>query len=318
MLREGTEFPKLNVNFILNAGGLGDNICSLQVIRFIKDTYSWVTPYLYVPDYFLPLARNMLPNVIIRPFSKMEKLYNATWSGRQTRLKGHDSLSTHLVDYNFNCLANKQVDIKHKNYLKLDLDPIKIDKFDLPEEYVVITTGFTARIREFLPEKVNPIVSYLNERKMPVVFLGSHQASTGAGGGVDNIIGNFSKEIDYAKGINLVDKTTLLEAGKIIAGAKCIIGLDNGLLHLAGCTETPIIGAYTSVAPHLRLPYRNNELGYGCYTVTPPETCKERFFQSNIDFLFEVDLRFCYYGDYEMIKSLKVEDFINHLETILK
>lgn len=316
MLRKGTEFPRVNVNFVLNTGGMGDNIAALPAMKFIQDTYPWVVPYLYVPDYFLPLARNMLPNMIIRSFSKMKKSFNSNWPGRQTRLKGHDSLSTHLVDYNFNCLANKQVGPEHKNYLKLDLNPIKIEKFDLPKDYVVITTGFTAKIREFLPEKVNAIVKYLNERNMPVVFLGSRQANTGVSG-VDDIIGNFNNEIDYTKGISLVDKTSLLEAGKIIAGSKCIIGLDNGLLHVAGCTDTPIISAYTSVAPHLRLPYRNNQLGWNCYPIVPPETCIDRFFQSNIDFLFDVDLRFCYYGDYEMIKSLRVEDFIEALEKVL-
>lgn len=315
MYRPGTRFPEVNVNFLLNSGGLGDNICALQVMRFIKDTYPWVTPYLYVPDYFLPLARNMLPDLIVRPFSKLKKQFNESWAGRQTRLKGHDSLSTHLVDYNFNCLANKQVDVKYKNYLKLDTEFIKIEQFNLPKEYVVITTGFTANIREFLPEKVNAIVNYLNERNISVVFLGSKQTSTGMPG-VADIIGSFNEKIDYNKGIDLIGKTSLLEAGKIISQSKCMIGLDNGLMHLAGCTEVPIIGAYTSVAPHLRLPYRHNELGWNCYTVIP--TCEDRFFQSDIDFLFDVDLRNCYYGDYQMTKSLLIEDFLKHLETILK
>lgn len=316
MIRPGTEFPKINVNFILNTGGIGDNIAALPAIKYVKESYPWITPYLYVPEYFLPLARNMLPDIISRPFSKMKEKYNDTWPGRQTRLKGHDSLSTHLVDYNFNCLANKQVDIKHKNYLSLDPTRIKIERFNLPKEYVVITTGFTAKIREFLPEKVNVIASYINSKNVRVVFLGSHQAATGAQN-CDPIIGNFNKEINYTLGFDLINKTTLLEAGKIIANSKAIVGLDNGLLHLAGCTEVPIIGGFTSVAPHLRNPYRHNELGWNCYNIIPPETCQDRFFQSDIDFLYDVDLRNCYYGDYQMTKSLRVEDFIEALNKIL-
>lgn len=316
MIRPGTEFPKINVNFILNTGGIGDNIAALPAIKYVKESYPWITPYLYVPEYFLPLARNMLPDIISRPFSKMKEKYNDTWPGRQTRLKGHDSLSTHLVDYNFNCLANKQVDIKHKNYLSLDPTRIKIERFNLPKEYVVITTGFTAKIREFLPEKVNAIASYINSKNVRVVFLGSHQAATGAQN-CDPIIGNFNKEINYTLGFDLINKTTLLEAGKIIANSKAIVGLDNGLLHLAGCTEVPIIGGFTSVAPHLRNPYRHNELGWNCYNIIPPETCQDRFFQSDIDFLYDVDLRNCYYGDYQMTKSLRVEDFIEALNKIL-
>lgn len=285
-------------------------------MHYIQQSYPWVTPYLYVPDYFLNYARNVLPDMIIRPFSKREKFLNTTWAGRQTLLKGHDSLSTHLVDYNFNCLANKQVDIKYKNYRPLNLEKINIERFKLTKDYVVITTGFTAKIREFLPEKVNAIVDYIKSRNVEVVFLGSKQTATGSQF-CDPIIGNFNKEIDYDKGINLVDKTSLLEAGKIIAQSKAIVGLDNGLLHVAGCTEVPIIGGFTSVAPHLRNPYRHNELGWNCFNVVPPETCQDRFFQSDIDFLYNVDLRNCYYGDYEMVKSLPVEGFISALEKVL-
>lgn len=288
----------------------------MPVMKFIQKTYPWVTPYLWVPDYFLPFARNLLPYMVVRPFSKRLKLFNEKWPTRQTMLKGHDSLSTHLVDYNFNALGNKQVQIQDKNYVKLDLSRIFIEKFKLPKEYVVITTGYTAKIREFMPEKVNKITEYLNNKNMPVVFLGNRQTFTGEN--VSNIVGHFNESIDFSKGINLVDKTSLLEAGKIIAGAKAIVGIDNGLMHIAGCTDTPIVGGFTSVSPHLRNPYRNNELGWNCYNVIPPESCKERFFQSNWDYIFNFDFRFCYYNDYECVKSINAQDFINHLETILK
>lgn len=315
MIRSGTEIQKQNINFIFDDGGIGDNIARMPCMKFIKESYSWVTPYLYVPDYFLDIARNLMPDMIIRPFSKAKRMYNASLPGRHTALKGHDSLATHLVDHAFHVLGNRQVDIKYKNYIPLNLERINIERFKLPDEYVVVTTGFTAPIREFMPDKVNAITSYINNRNVGVVFLGSHQANVGANSIA--IQGTFNDEINYTKGYNLVDKTSLLEAGKIIAGSKAIVGIDNGLMHIAGCTEVPIIGGFTSVAPELRNPYRHNELGWNCYNIVPPETCKERFFQSNWDFIYDFDYRFCYYGDYEMVKSLKVEDFIAALEKVL-
>lgn len=308
-------FPKVNVNFILNHGGLGDHIATLPVFKYFETQYPWMTPYVYVPDYFLPLIRNMLPNTISRPFSKQKKMFNDDFFARQTQIMQHDTLSTHLTDYAFHTLGNKQVEAKHKNYLKLNLDWIKIDKFNLPEKYVVITTGFTAKIREFLPEKVNAIVRYLNEKNMPVVFLGQKQTYAGINDFV--IIGKFNEEIDYSKGINLVDKTSLLEAGKIIAQSKAIVGIDNGLLHLAGCSDVAIIGGYTSVNPILRNPYRNDILGWNCYNIIPPEDCPERFFQSETDFVFNFDMRNSYNGNNDTPKSLKIEDFIAALEKVL-
>lgn len=308
-------FPKLNVNFLLNTGGIGDNIAALPAMQFIRESYSWVTPYLYVPDYFVPVAKNMIPDMIIRPFSKGEKLFNGKWSARQTLLKGHDSLATHLVDYNFHALCNRQVDIKRRNYLKLNLNWIHTDKFKLPEEYVCIATGYTAPVRKFPGHTVNELVKYFNDRNITVVFLGSKQAYTG--GAVNDIISNFPNEIDYEKGINLVDKTSLLEAGKIIAQSKCLIAIDCGLMHVAGCTDTPIIGGYTSVDPVLRLPYRNNELGHNCFPVVPPDDQPEKFFQSRIDFVYNKDFKFSWFENENLVNSLTAQMFIEQIEKVI-
>lgn len=315
MIRNGTQFPKLNINFLLNTGGLGDNIAALPALRYIKDKYPWITPYVYVPDYFLPIVKNMMPDIIARPFSKGEKLFNGKWPARQTMLKGHDSLSTHLVDYNFHALANKQVEDKDKNYLKLNLDWIHTEKFKLPKEYVTIATGFTAPIRKFPSHTVNLIIDYLNGKQIPIVFLGNHQTSAGAM--VNDIIGDFSQEINYNKGIDLIDKTSLLEAGKIIANSKCLLGIDNGLMHLAGCSNTKIVGGYTSVSPELRLPYRDGILGKNCYIIEPPDSQPEKYIQSRLDFVYDHDFKFSFAKNDDLVNSLTSEMFINQLEKLL-
>jgi len=311
------KFPREEINFIFDDGGVGDNVARMPCLRYIKDHFPWVTPYLWTPDYFLEFARNIAPDIKIYPFSQGYKKFKDKIPGRQTTMKHHDTLSTHLTDHAFHVLANRQVKIENKNYLPLrNIDGIDITRFNLPKEYVVMTTGFTAPIREFLPQKVNTIVQYLNERNMSVVFLGSKQAITG--GMSQDITGNFNTEIDYSKGLNLVDQTSLLEAAKIIAQSKAIIGLDNGLLHLAACSDVPIIGGFTSVDPWLRNPYRHNELGWNCYNVVPPDSEPEKFFQSRMDFLYEHDYRYSFYKNNNLIESLPTEDFIKYLEEVLK
>jgi ADP-heptose:LPS heptosyltransferase len=108
-----------------------------------------------------------------------------------------------------------------------------------------------------------------------------------------------------------------LQTGKIIAGAKTIVGVDNGLLHVAGCTNIPIVGGYTSVDPEHRMPYRNNIMGWNYYPVVPPESEPEKFFQSRYDFIMEHDYRKSYLGNDSLIKSLTPELYINELEKIL-
>ncbi len=49
--------------------------------------------------------------------------------------------------------------------------------------------------------------------------------------------------------VNLVGKTNLLEACRIIAGASVVVSNDSGLMHLAGYCGTPVIGIFGSTSP---------------------------------------------------------------------
>lgn len=309
------KFPIEKVNFLLNLGGLGDNIARMPVINYIHNRHPHVKSIVWVADYFLPLSKNMLPEIIFKPFSD-NKNYNEKLPSRMSGWEGCTNLKTHMVDHAFFVLANEIPPIEHRNYCQLKLDDINIKRFNLPQKYVVMTTGFTAPIREFLPEYINRITDYIVLKGYQVVFLGSKHTSAGVKG--HEIIGNFKEDIDFSKGINLVDKTTLLEAARIIRDAKTIVGLDNGLLHLAACTgDIPIVAGFTSVMPEHRAPYRHNQLGYNFFPVVPPETEPERYCQSIWDFTFNHDFRHSYYKNDSLIKSLKPELYIEQLERIL-
>jgi heptosyltransferase-2 len=49
--------------------------------------------------------------------------------------------------------------------------------------------------------------------------------------------------------VNLTGKTTLIEACRIIAGAKAVVANDSGLMHLAGYLGTPVVGIFGSTSP---------------------------------------------------------------------
>lgn len=288
----------------------------MPAIKYILQRFPYITPYTYVPDYYLDFAKNLLPEAIIRPFSTAEKVYENGIPGRKTSGDpSYSNLRCHMVDQAFHMLVNEHPPVEAKNYLKLNTNPISIANFNLPKKYVVVTTGFTATIREMLPEYINEVVTYIKSKGYEVVFLGKKQSSLGIH---DKILeGFFKKEVDYSKGINLIDRTTLLQAGKIISKAKTIVGLDNGLLHVAGCTDVPIVGSFTSVAPEHRMPYRNNELGWNFYPVVPPESEPEKFFQSRWDFIFDYDYRNPFFYNNNLIKSVTAQLYIEQLEKIL-
>lgn len=307
-------FKTEEINFLFDQGGLGDNIARLPAIRYIKDKYKHVKENVWVPDYFLALAKNLAPDINFRPFSQNNE-YNDKIPGRNAGTSVFTNLKTHMVDHAFCILANELPDIKYRNYLKLNTNPISIKKFNLPKKYVVMTTGFTAPIREFLPNYINEVNNFIISKGYDIVFLGQKQTNTGLDN--DQIIGNFKKEIDFSKGLNLIDKTNLLEAGKILSNAKTVVGLDCGLGHLAATTDIPIIQSYTSVDPIHRMPYRNNELGWNFYSIVPTDDQPEKFFQSRWDFCFDHDFRISYYNNDDLIKSVTPEFYIEQLEKIL-
>lgn len=286
----------------------------MSAVKYIRDNCKNVTPFLYVPDFFLDVAKNLVPNISIRGFSKKEKYKNDN-AAVQTQCKQHDTLGTHLVDHAFSVLVNKQVEIEDKNYCKLNTSKIDIKKFNLPDNYVVITTGFTALVREWPAKSVNETVDYIISKGYNVVFLGNKIVPVK--GCADAIRGHFNEEINFSKGISLIDKTNLLEAGKIISQSKCIVGLDNGLLHLAGTTDVPIVAGFTTVNPLVRLPYRHNELGWSCFPVVPDECLKCKFCQSEWALVYDWDFRYCFYDDYACKFQLTGNKFIEQLEKIL-
>ena len=73
--------------------------------------------------------------------------------------------------------------------------------------------------------------------------------------------------------IDLRGRLTLHQVAGLIAGARCFLGSDSGLLHVAACTATPIVGVFTCARPERRLPYRNGILGGDCFPVVPALAC---------------------------------------------
>lgn len=308
----------IHTNILYNSGGIGDHIAALPTSKYIYDHHPHVIQYLWVPDFFLDFAKASLPNdkqkLIIRPFSQQKK-YNENFYTRTLHGHVHTSLGTHLVDHAFHVLVNQQVDDKHKNYLKPDLTNVDVTRFNLPDKFVVITTGFTAPVRELLPEYVNQLSDYVLSRGYTPVYLGKEEAHNGD---KHVIKGTFKTEIDYSKGISLINQTTLLESAKVISEAKALVGLDNGLTHVGGCTDTPLIIGYTTVDPKHRLPYRYDQLGWNCYLVTlTPQELACIHCQDNMQFTYDFQFTGCFYKDTLCTKLLNADKYIKELDKVL-
>ncbi len=315
MFRNGN-YPKHkeNVNFLFQNVGMGDIVCAFVALDYIYKTYPWVSPIIWAPDYAVEFAKHVLPKgAIVKPFSKGEKEYNSKLGARTNEWKHHTAMRTHPVDHAFHTFVDKTVDITDKNYLKVRPEEIDLSKFSLPAKYVVIPVGHTAKPKELPVAVINQIALYSRLKGYTPVFLGKTDSKTGY---KDQALGAEIGDVDYSHGVNLVNKTTLLESAGVIAGAKAFIGIDGGLLHVAGFTDTHIIAAYTFVNPNIFAPYRNNSRDYKIDIITPPESLGCRFCQSNLSFIYG-DFRSCYYGDSACARDLTFNQYKPFIDKIL-
>jgi ADP-heptose:LPS heptosyltransferase len=297
-----------HINCLLANGGLGDILCALPAVNFIHNTYPYVKLHVWVPDFMLDFCKNVLPKeLIIRDFSTGKKKYNENLTGISCQwLPQCTSLRKHPVEHSYIVMCDMIPNNEQKSYLKFDSSKVNISKFKLPEKYVVIPLGHTAKPKEFRTDLINSISDYVLSNGYTPVYVGKEQDTTGVDG-ID--LKAVLQPIDYIKGINLCNKTSLIELAAIIDKAALVIGMDGGTIHLAGFTDTPIIAAYTFIRASQGMPYRNGSQEYKSHIIEPPSSLECRGCQSKWAYLYDHDYRNCFYDDYKCVEDLSFEQF---------
>lgn len=306
-VRPGTEYKPQEITTLFNSGGIGDSIARLPALRMIERDYPHVTNHVYVTESLHEVFSLVLSRTKLYPFPPKGGAPERPgyYFGKS---QFHTTMGTHLVDHAFNTIVDRDnITMEDKSYPRLpDLEE-KRQAFPLPGKYVVLTPGFTSPVREMLPEVVNGIARGAAALGLGIVYLGSYTTNIDTNA-------SFGDGVDYSLGLDLRNKTTMLEAAAVMQKAVAVIGLDNGLIHLAGMTDVPIIVGYSTQVPELRLPIRDGVLGKGCYVVQP-KTCFGC--EPAIRFRYDHDFRTCYVGDKLCLKEMPAEDYLAHLRSLL-
>jgi ADP-heptose:LPS heptosyltransferase len=114
------------------------------------------------------------------------------------------------------------------------------------ELLIAVQTGPSWAVREWLPAEWDKLATELQrEYGATVIQLGADANTTGKG----------AIRAHRVKGaIDLVDDRPIEETIGILKLSDYFIGIDSGLLHLAGAVGTPSLGIFGAVNPHFRLP----------------------------------------------------------------
>lgn len=319
--RPNTPMYPLKMNFIFLNGGMGDYITWIQPIRWLANQATWIKGTLVCPTYLKDLAHYFLkdfPEWGLKDYKEIDqlpKIDDTPFRGPVVlQQESLNATGAHLATCGWVYFTNKECAPKgnsekvpegwasYPQFRQSDLDAM-----DLPDEakglepgkYVVLTTGVTTESRRIPGTYWNYVLDHLINKGLKPVFLGKTMVTTG---NAKNIHTEWSREFEWNRGLDLRDKTSLLQAASIMSRAALVVGHDNGLLHLAGCTSVPIVFGYNLASPQHRQPLRPAGQVYNVHLEPGELACN--FCQSETNFVIGYNFRTCFYGDNKCIDLL--------------
>jgi hypothetical protein len=300
---------------LFNNGGMGDNLYRLRCCMYLADKWPHVDVMANVPDYLMDLAKylardsKLLPNIY--SFTETCKGLPRACGVMQFDGVPHSYLHRHLFDHAINTIIDANISWDEVGWWHDDFASVDVSRFNLPATYIVGTPLFQSANRRMKEAEWNKLADAL---PMPIVHIGTETMSAGV-----KTDGKEIKRMLYLSGthensVNLINQTNLLEAARIMHGASAIIGVDNGLIHLASIPRTPTVAGYTNVNPLHRIPPTASK--YPFSVVVPDQkklTCT--FCQSNMVYASH-GFQNCLYQDNACVEEMTAEAFIEGLKKI--
>ncbi len=285
-------------------------IARLPAVRYLTG-YEHVRLTVYWPDYFVALAKILLPETaMLRHLGNSAMVYaDERIPLIDFRPELHTSCHTTLVDHGFRVMTDRSPPTPEDEIYPKYSSEYNFPLVNLPgEKYIVVTPLFTSRTREWNGQSINETIQGIHALGFDTVLLGKTERSEVGNGTF--IRGGLPDGFDRSLAtVDLIDQLTLPQCLDVLDRASAVVGLDNGLLHLAGCTNTPAVWAFTSVLAQHRIP-----TGVRTEVVTPDVACYGC--QSRVC-MIRHDFRQCPFGDYLCIKEITSTKFLQALKKVL-
>jgi len=329
MFRDGTQLEEFSLCVLLKYGGLGDMINRLPAILYLYEQTQHVRQYVFCHDYLYELLdlvfKDKRHRIHLMPMSAYEGWIERDWCKampyvdfKPTQLS---SSKPHLTEYGFLNLIHKLPENKELwNLPQPDLTNTDVSSYDIPERYGILCTGYTARVRAWPTNEVEEVARFMIQSEITPVYLG--KKGNDLGNGAKNKASFTGHDLP---GVDLRDQTSIPEALKIISKAKFIAGVDNGLLHLAYMSDTPVVAGFTSISPNYRVPYRNGKQYHKTIVVEPDkelecsgcETKQQYLVRHTQKGILPHDYKVCPYNDYKCVTQMRASKFIDAIKQVI-
>lgn len=302
--------------FVLNSIAMGDVLAAVPVIKYLTDNY-YVTPESYrlvIKKYFRDFFP-FIPDANIIDFDKQGwdlptgmpmGLLNKKSEGTITR---NTPKSMHLSQYASLAFADRLIPLDDLQYVALP--EVDVSKFEIDfTKAVILVTTYRDVTRMWYSNDIIELSKWIKSKGLIPVFVGKTDMDLDLE--KKHLIPKSHLPADAAEyGVDLRNKTSILELATIIGQAKAICGVDSGPIHLAGTTSTPIVCAYPTVLPEYRIPTRKKGKTYAILSRIECANCESRWRTSYHSF------EKCFFGHGDCCKDFTADRFIAHLTKIL-
>lgn len=256
--RPGTKIHPYKFGYVIYGGGAGDFICYTRALQWIAENLPHIYGTVYYPEFLVQFALHIFRDQPHWKVEPNEQCIPTDWNpgfpiidpfrnGRVQFITGHGA---HPLDLGFAYYANlTPIPEAYNNYPELDFVVDGLPKGLEPKKYAVFTPAATVESRTVPGHFWNPLIEHVKKLGLTPVIIGKRDITPVYHGVI-------SKGMNMDGVVDLLDRTTILEAAQVLQYSAVTIGLDNGLLHLAGCTECPIVFGYNVVTPDKRRPRR--------------------------------------------------------------
>jgi hypothetical protein len=263
------------IYYLIHSHSFGDTLASTPTLRYLCESHGEKINVVSHNHSVFKNNPHILSLLTFQEFNEIEKdnavIYESfTYAGTrdkngiEKKFVHLDIRQMHAFDLGFQLRPHQMSYDFFPDELKLDIN--------LPKDYVVlhVTTNWPNRTWDYNNWK--NLIEWLRINNIFTVLIGSgyreelHKSFSNKP--LDKDCPNF----DNLYGLDLTNQGTMSDMWWIINGAKCIVTMNTGPLHLAGTTDTHIIQLGCAIDPYYSTPYRNGSQDYKHYYIGG--TCK--------------------------------------------
>jgi hypothetical protein len=240
--------------YCLNSAAVGDLIASAPSVKYAIDNFHKKSEYFVgIHEHFKPL----FPFVPEDNFLEVKADYDKTFAVRHLNMLGVGGMNCKLTPSRLKLTEYASIGLLGRVLPDYQAQYIPLPKVDVSHfgvdfsKAVILITTFRDKQRSILGTELVKIAEYVQAKGLVPVYVGK----TGA---ISIWKNNLAKtDFEYPGfGVDLMNKTSLIELASIMGQARAVVGMDSGPVHLAFTTDVPVVCGFTTVAPELRIPYR--------------------------------------------------------------